>query len=275
MTSKRLAITTGLLAATVLAIAAWVGWPHLRFWYLFESLGANAQGYPEYRHRQSGIVLVRLPGGRFSMGAQKENPDGPNYDPEAADDEAPVHEVTLSPFLIAKTEVTQAQWKRVMGWNPSYYTGEVGPVEFVSRHDIQEFEARTGLVLPSEAQWEYACRAGTTASFAGKLDDLAWFVNNIGGETHPVGMKGPNGFGLQDLHGNVTEWCEDVYDPEFYGKLEAAGPDPVSTAGSMFKVYRGGSWFDVAVDCRSSVRGGSLPSCQLNNRGFRPAYRLP
>jgi formylglycine-generating enzyme required for sulfatase activity len=220
--------------------------------------------------------MVKLPGGTFPMGAQSEDPNGPNHDPEAGDDEGPVHMVTLGPFLIGKHEVTQAQWKVVMGTTPSDFTGdETRPVESVSWEDIQEFEARTGLALPTEAQWEYACRAGTAAPFAGKLEDLGWFGENSVGTTHPAGTKAPNGFGLHDLHGNVWEWCEDVYDEGFYGRPEAAGPDPVSRASSGLRVVRGGSWYDVARHCRSSYRFGYLPEGRGDDLGFRPARPAP
>ncbi len=140
-TSRRISISTGLLAATVLVLTVFLGWPQLVFWYRFAPLGLNAQGFPEYRHRQTGIVFVRLPGGKFWMGAQRTDPSGPNYDPKAEDDEGPVHEVTLSSFLIAKCEVTQDQWMKVMGSNPSRFRGdEDRPVETISWFEIQEFE---------------------------------------------------------------------------------------------------------------------------------------
>lgn len=108
---KRVALLVATLAVVVLGVAAWLSWPQLQFWWLFEPLGRNAEGLPEYRHRATGIVMVRLPGGTFWMGAQKDDPNGQNYDPEAESHEGPVHEVELSPFLIAKYEVTQAQWR--------------------------------------------------------------------------------------------------------------------------------------------------------------------
>jgi formylglycine-generating enzyme required for sulfatase activity len=111
---RRVAIGVTALALIVLAIATWQAWPHIQFWLRFESLGPNAEGYPEYRHRETGIVFVRLPGGRFWMGAQRDDPAGQNYDPHAEPDEGPVHEVTLSSFLISKYEVTQGQWHSVM-----------------------------------------------------------------------------------------------------------------------------------------------------------------
>ena len=268
----------GVLALTILGVATWLSWPHLRFWWLFEPLGPNAQGYSEYRHRKTGIVFVSLPGGKFWMGAQKADPSGQNYDPEAEDDEGPVHEVTLSPFLIGKHEVTQGQWKAVMGSNPFHFKGDDDrPVENVSFKDIQEFEAKTGLRLSTEAEWEYACRARTATPIAGtgKLDDMGWYDENSGGESHPVGKKAPNKFGLHDMHGNTEEWCEDVYDPDFYGKPEAREPDPVSVAGSEDRVCRGGCWDDNAWFCRSSYRHDNGPGFRLFDLGLRVACRVP
>ncbi len=256
---KRIAIGTAAIGIVVLGLAAWLGWPYLRFWYLFEPLGQNALGLREYRHRKTGIIFVRLPGDRFWMGAQKADPKCQNYDPEAKKDEGPVHEVTLSPFLIGKYEVTQAEWWSVMGSSPSHFMGDDDlPVENVSWEEIQVFEAKTGLALPTEAQWEYACRAGTTTPFAGtgKLDEIGWYDQNSGSTTHPVGQKAPNALGLQDMHGNVRERCVDVYDEGFYGKPEAREPDPISLAGSGHRVIRGGCCLYVARYCRSALRLG-------------------
>ena len=272
------AILTGAVTITVLGVAAYLEWPNLCFRYRFEPLGANTYGLPEYRHRQTGIVFVRLPGGTFWMGAQKEDPKGHNYDPEAQEDEGPVHEVTLSPFLIAKYEVTQRQWTRVMEANPSKFMGDDNrSVENVSWNDIQEFEAKTGLTLPTEAQWEYACRAGTTGPFAGtgNLDDMGWYGDYYRGSTHSVGQKAPNGFGLYDMHGNVLEWCEDFYDDTFYSKPEAAGSDPVSSAGSEDRVIRGGGWYNDARNCRSANRNGDYPLIRFSYLGFRPSMPSP
>jgi len=275
---KWVATGTAVAGIAVMVLAAWLSWPRIRFRYLFEPLGRNAQGFPEYRHRQTGIVFVRLPGGESWMGAQKADPEGQNYDPEAQADEGPVHEVTLSPFLIAKHEVTQGQWKAVMGSNPSKFEGDdTRPVDRVTWDDIQGFEAKTGLSLPTEAQWEYACRAGTTTPFAGngKLDDMGWYDKNSGSTTHPVGRKAPNGFGLHDMHGNVWEWCEDVYDEGFYGKPESQEPDPVSVAGSAPRVIRGSCFGGIAGDCRSSSRDFLNPAVRNSGSGCRPARPSP
>jgi formylglycine-generating enzyme required for sulfatase activity len=144
-----------------------------------------------------------------------------------------------------------------MGSNPSKYEGENLPVEKVTWYDCQEFCKKTGLSLPTEAQWEYACRAGTTGPYGGtgNLDDMGWYKNNSSNKVHPVGEKQPNHFGLYDMHGNVCEWCEDVYDSEFYRKPEAAKKDPVSTSGSVFRPFRGGgACRSDATDCRSAYR---------------------
>ncbi len=259
---KRIAIAAGMLAVAVLCIAVWVGWPSLRFYYLFAPLGVNAQGFREYRHRQTGIVMAALPGGTFWMGAQKTDPKGPNYDPEAEDNEGPLHEVTLSPFLISKYETTQAEWKAVMGSNPSKFRGDDNrPVEQVSWSDIQGFQAKTGLRLPSEAEWEYACSGGATAPIAGavKLDEMGWYSGNSGRTTHPVGKKSANGFGLHDMYGNVWEWSEDVLD----NRLAWEG---------QHRSARGGSWADEPRLCRSSLRGGAFPTDSHEALGFRPVY---
>ena len=278
---RRVALAAGAVAVIVLAVAVVLGWPHLIFWYrftkVFESLGVNAQGFPEYKHRQTGIVMVLLPGGKFLMDAQGDDPNGPNYDPEARDDEGPVHEVTLSPFMIGKYEVTQEQWGAVMGSNPSRRNGDDLPVELISWDDIQGFEARTGLMLPTEAEWEYACRGGASTPIAGtaKLDDMGWYKENSGKTTHPVGKKAPNGFGLHDMHGNVWEWVEDVYDAGFYKKPEARETDPCSDTDPVYRIVRGGSGGRDPWDCRSSYRGLDNPVIRHITLGCRHSRPFP
>ena len=247
----------------------------------FTSLGKNAQGYEELREEQTGIVFVKLPGGKFQMGS-------PASEVLRGDDEGPVHEVTLSPFLIAKHEVTQAQWKQVMGANPSGFKGGDLPVEQVSWENCQEFCKKTGLSLPTEAQWEYACRAGTSTPFSFGTTITSEQVNYNGKypyvgapkgldrrKTVAVGSLPANGFGLHDMHGNVWEWCEDVYDANFYGTPAAAGPDPVSTSGSGDRVDRGGSWSNSTGYCRSANRFGAHPGIRSDIHGFRPLRPLP
>lgn len=235
----------------------------------FASLGKNPQGYEEYRHEQTGIVFVKLPGGKFSMGC-------PETEKGRKQNEGPVHEVLLSPFMIAKREVTQAEWLTVMGENPSGFKGDVLPVESVSWDYCQLFCGETGLKLPTEAQWEYACRAGTTGPFAGNtiLTEMGWFRDNSDEKYHPVGEKKPNDFGLYDMRGNVWEWCADVYKETFYSTPEAKRRDPLCTRGSELRVFRGGGWDCPAKWCRSAYRWGWPPD-SFSGLGLRPTAPLP
>ena len=276
---KRTALLVAALAVVVVGLLTWRGWPRLRFWWRFESLGPNVWGLAEYRDRQTRIVFVRVPGGTFLMGAQKTDPEGPNYDPDAYNyDEGPVHEVKLSPFLIGKCEVSQDQWWVVMGKNPSLFGGDCFPVEMVSWDDCQEFCRKTGLRLPTEAQWEYACRAGSKGRFSWGSDysggdNFAWHRGNSLGQPQPVGKKRPNAFGLHDMEGNVWEWCEDVRDAKFFSKPEAGGPDPVASSGAESRVIRGGSWVeDCRSSCRSAYRAATDDTTAADWLGFRAAY---
>lgn len=271
---RRIALLTGVALVVVLVGVAWACWDQILFRVRFESIGLNAQGCPEYRHRQTGIVFVRLPGGAFRMGSSKE---------EAPEQEHPPHKVALSPFLVAKHELSQSEWKRIMQSNPSRFKGDNLPVESVTWEDCQEFCGRTRLSLPTEAQWEYACRSGSGGAFffgdgeayAGHLAEYAWYGSNARGQTHPVGEKKPNAFGLHDVQGNVGEWCEDIFDREFYSKPLASRKDPDCTWGSGCRVLRGGSWRSSAAECRSTHRNGIGPSRRLSNVGLRPCYSLP
>ena len=188
----------------------------------------------------------------------------------------PVHEVTLSPFLIAKYEVNQAEWKKVMGNNPSLFKGDALPVARVSWEDCQEFCKKWGLSLPTEAQWEYACRAGKAGPFAGtgKLDEMGWVIEktSTGDTTHPVGEKLPNDFGLYDLHGNVGEVCEDWYQKDFYQESTGATDPLCENSASGWRVYRGGNG---SKHARSACRGLIRPTTAADNLGFRPAWSSP
>ncbi len=225
-------------------------------------------------------TLRWIPPGTFWMGS-------PEDEPGRHEDEGPRHAVTLSAgFWLFDTPCTQALWEAVMGDNPSAFRGPARPVETVSWNDARDFIARIndrlpglGLSLPTEAQWEYACRAGTTtATWIGPveigedgtspaLDPIAWYAGNSGGETHPVGLKAPNAWGLRDVLGHVWEWCDDSLRP--YG-TEAT--DPVgAAAGGTRRVVRGGSWYDAAACVRAAYRGSNLPSDRFNALGFRCA----
>jgi formylglycine-generating enzyme required for sulfatase activity len=178
-----------------------------------------------------GMEFVKVMPGEFTMGCS----DG---DDQCAADEQPAHRVQITKhFEMGKYEVTQAQWRTVMGTDPSTIKGENRPVETVSRTDAQDFldklNARNDgyrYRLPTEAEWEYAARAGTAGPYAGALDDIAWYAGNSGDETHPVGQKKPNQWGLYDMEGNVREWVSDWYSRTYYSSSPAADPPGPATA---------------------------------------------
>ncbi len=215
--------------------------------------------------------MINVYGGTFTMGATSEMTD-------PADKEKPTHQVTLSSYYIGETEVTQALWKAVMGYNPSEFKGDNLPVECVSWDDCQEFirklNAATGrrFRLPTEAEWEFAARGGnqsrrTQYSGSSNIDDVAWYDGNSGNSTHPVKTKRPNELGLYDMSGNVYEWCEDWYGSyTSYSQTNTTGPN----SGS-YRVFRGGSWGIFAYYCRSSRRGNRTPGDRFNRLGFRLA----
>jgi formylglycine-generating enzyme required for sulfatase activity len=210
------------------------------------------------------------PAGKFTMGS-------PESEAGRSSDEDQV-QVTLSKgFWMAKTEVTQAQWQAVMKENPSEFKGANRPVEKVSWDDAQKFLTKLNaivgdsdgrkMVLPTEAQWEYAARAGETGPYSGgTVEEVAWHKDNSGGGTHEVGTKRPNAWGLHDMHGNVWEWCADWYKDELEG-----GVDPQGAASGSGRVFRGGSWRGNALNCRVSLRYGYDPSNGYDRIGFRPA----
>ena len=192
--------------------------------------------------------------------------------------ERPQHPARISkPFWLGKHEVTQQQWEAVMGSNPSKFAGKPqNPVEQVNWQDCQAFlgklGARSGRTcrLPTEAEWEYACRAGTASEFccgddATELLSYAWFSANAGGSTQPVGRKKPNAWGLHDMHGNVSEWCNDRYAP--YEK--DAQTDPKGPPGGDRRITRGGIWQFNALMARSSARSLAGDVVKWPNLGFR------
>jgi formylglycine-generating enzyme required for sulfatase activity len=216
------------------------------------------------------MTFCWCPAGEFVMGS-------PASEEDRRDDENQV-KVTLSKgFWMAKTEVTQAQWQAVMGSNPSSFKGSTLPVEVISWKGAQEFleklNARLGsedggtMALPTEAQWEYAARAGQSSAYpGGALDQVAWYHDNSGGTTHTVGTKRANAWGLHDMSGNVWEWCADWYDEDLAG-----GVDPRGQAWGGSWVYRGGSWRNGADYCRVALRGNITPSIAYDGLGFRVA----
>lgn len=215
------------------------------------------------------LEMIAIPGGSFMMGSEA--------DEDEDEDSQPVHNVTLKPFHMGKYQVTQAQWKAVMGKNPSNFKGDNLPVDRVSWDDAKEFckklSEMTGKEyrLPSEAEWEYAARAGSKGDYCfgddeNLLGEYAWYGKNSDGKTHPVGQKQPNAWGLYDLHGNVWEWCEDIWHDNYNG----APTDGTAWLGpGSDRVKRGGSWCNVAVDCRSALRGNNSPGGRGHVLGFR------
>jgi formylglycine-generating enzyme required for sulfatase activity len=211
-----------------------------------------------------------IPAGRFTMGSASSEVD-------RSSDERQV-EVSLSqPFWLAKTEVTQAQWEAVMGSNPSRLKGPNLPVENVSWEDAQAYLTKLNekgvlpdgwkFALPTEAQWEYACRAGEKGPYSGgTLDEVGWYGDNSGNQTHEVGQKKPNAWGLHDMHGNVWEWCADWYEDTLKG-----GADPAGPSSGVHRVRRGGSWGYDASFCRAADRRRDYPGNRGNVLGFRPA----
>jgi formylglycine-generating enzyme required for sulfatase activity len=216
-----------------------------------------------------GFVLVLLPGGTFWMGAQQDDASKPNYDPQAHIGEGPVHQVTLSPFFVGKHEVTQGQWLRWTGNNPSSSRDRnepTLPVTNVSWNDVDAAARKAGLLLPTEAQWEYACRAGSSTPWwtGAEEDDLAKGAVFGGAKLAPVGSKVANRFGLFDTAGNVWEWCRDA-DGDYPSSIVA---DPLVVSGPN-RVFRGGGWGGAAGGCRSAFRYGSDPGVTGSGIGFR------
>lgn len=209
---------------------------------------------------QLGMELVYVPAGSFMMGSN----NGPN-------NEKPVHQVTIKEgFYMGRYEVTQAQWKQVMGNNPSYFKGDNLPVEQVTWGNAVIFTQKAlgnkfGYRLPTEAEWEYACRAGTTGDYAGDLTEMAWFSDNSERRTHGVGGKRPNAWGLFDMHGNVWEWCDDVFHESYVGA--PTNGSAWWTGATTDRVLRGGSWVDPAGFLRSAFRLGNRS--QTSSCGFR------
>ena len=289
---RKVALVAG-LALVVLSVAmVWTVWGEIGFFLKFESLGRNEQGYPEYRHRQTGIVFVRVPGGTFLMGSPGDEPD--------RDSDEFQHSVSLDAFLIAKYETTQdliakyetTQDERAKIVKPgvSLVKGDKMPAGGVTWNECQELCRETGLLLPTEAQWEYACRGGTDTPFAFGTGLSTSQSNHSGiGDPPPnqqyrrrpvrVGSFAPNGFGLYDMHGNVWEWCLDAYDEKFYEKAESTIKNPVCTSTgpgiawrAPARVRRGGGWDFNVEECRSANRLWEFEDERMAWVGFRPAY---
>ena len=217
------------------------------------------------------LELAPVPAGRFQMGAPRQEGD--------SEREGPIHEVNIKrPFYMGKYEVTQAQWQAVMGENPARFTGDLQrPVENVNWVEAQEFCERlsdsTGrhYRLPTEAEWEYAARAGSSGLYAGDLDALAWHEGNSNGVTHTAGAKQPNAFGIYDMHGNIAEWCEDVWHDNYKG-APADGSAWLTGGDASIRLLRGGSWGNSPRLLRSAYRSDNFGAKVRSNLiGFRVA----
>ncbi len=226
-----------------------------------------------------GMEFILIPPGNFTMGSSTDEPG--RYSGERQ------HRVNLTKaFYLQTTEVTQGQWKALMGNNPSSYRGcgDNCPVEQVSWEDAQQFiqklnrkELTDKYRFPTEAEWEYACRAGSVAAFSSgaitelecgrdpNLDVAGWYCYNSGNKIHPVALKKPNNWGFYDMHGNVQEWCQDYFAPYPYDEVK----DPKGPPAGTYKTMRGGIWYSPARDCRSASRFGSAPHYRFLHIGFR------
>ena len=264
--------------------------------------GASSRGLSlEKKSNTIGLELVTIPAGRFTMGS-------PRSEKERGEDE---HQVAVNfgaSFLLAKTTVTQAQWKAVMGTTPwvergTVESGDEYPAVYVSAADAAGYcakltavdraqgilPAEKGYRLPTEAEWEYACRAGTTTAYSfgddpSFLGDHAWYEENslrvmqpgddsggeIAGHAGEVGTKKPNPWGLYDMHGNVWEWCAD-----WYAEALVGGADPQGPADGTLRVFRGGNWTDRASFARSAFRGFGGADARGRNLGFRVVCSRP
>ena len=215
---------------------------------------------------KDGLTYVWIPPGTFTMGCSW-------GDAECDDDEKPAHRVTITHGLwIGQTEVTQAAYQRAMGTNPSHFQGTNLPVETISWNEAQTYCEAVGMRLPTEAEWEYAARAGGTSARYGDLDAIAWYFDNSGRQTHEVARKEPNAWGLYDMLGNVWEWVADWHADYAAGSQS----DPHGPASGTYRVLRGGSWDNNPRFARASFRGWSGPGNRFNRFGVRcAAERIP
>ncbi|TRU26747.1 MAG: serine/threonine-protein kinase pkn1 [Microcystis aeruginosa Ma_SC_T_19800800_S464] len=241
-----------------------------------ETAPGNKTSFTENLANGIRLEMVSLPAGKFLMGSAESN------------DEKPPHQVKVNSFAIGKYPVTQAQYQAVMGTNPSHFKNNPqNPVEQVSWNDAQAFCQKLSQItrktyrLPTEAEWEYACRAGTTTRYYfgdddNQLGDYAWYRENSNNTTHPVGQKKPNGWGIYDMSGNLWEWCEDNWHDSYAGAPDdgTAWIDNDNRSQSR-KCLRGGSWYGDPYLCRSAIRDRSYPDSHCYDIGFRVACVSP
>jgi sulfatase modifying factor 1 len=250
---------------------------------------------PQVVQTKTGIEMVAISGGWFEMGSKK-----------GGADESSVHKVWVDPFLMDRYEVTQEQYVKLVGANPSSFTEARRPVDTITwihavlycnlrsraeglqpcyDEENQTWECNfkaNGYRLPTEAEWEYACRAGTETEYyfgsrARSLKKYAWYAENSFKKTHPVGQKRPNPWGLYDMYGNVAEWCNDVYDTNYYKR--SPSKNPRGPEAGEIKVLRGGGWQDGMDSLRSSWRASEnfsfVDACVMDSVGFRCVRNAP
>lgn len=218
------------------------------------------------RDKDSGIELLLVPAGAYTRGAEA-------ADEEAFADERPAHRVRIEqPFYLGRFEVRQTEWMRVMGEAPSHFTREEGlPVEQITYLQVRDFAERSGLRAPTEAEWEYACRAGSTGPRYAALDSVAWYSKNADFHSHPVGLKVANPLGFHDMLGNVWEWTSTWYEPDFYAACAAGVSADEEPPGGLFAVLRGGSWYTPVRRVRSSARYRGQWTFSAGHVGLRVA----
>jgi formylglycine-generating enzyme required for sulfatase activity len=241
---------------------------------------AKKLGKPAEVTNSAGMKLRLIPPGEFVMGCAK---------PGSGDEDAPPHAVRITrPFYLGQTEVTREQWEKVTGTTRSnYFPGPQMPINFITWYDTQAFfqklgksEAGTVYRLPTEAEWEFAARAGTTTAYAtgdteADLAKAGWYLENSGDTTHPVGQKEPNALGLYDMHGNVWEWCSDFYDIRGYQVGAPEDPTGPDLTLHRYRVLRGGSIYYPAKSARSCHRAYYQDSRSEKHIGFRVVLEIP
>jgi len=237
------------------------------------SFGDGSTNSGEFADSATDIRFAHVTGGCYKMG---------DTFGDGADNEKPPHDVCVGDFNIAKMKITQGQWRKVMGSNPSFFRscGDECPVENVSWNDVQEFISRLNRQsnaeyrLPTEAEWEYACRSGgKSEKFCGGNDvmTVAWYFSTSGNHTQPVGGKRPNGLGLYDMSGNVWEWVSDWYGEKF----SSIKDNPQGPSSGSSRVIRGGGWFMLPRNVRASVRSSLPPDMHTYDIGFRLVSPVP
>jgi len=234
------------------------------------SCGSVTRKMRIYFHERTGVEFVLVPGGTFLMGSSWRDGD---------QDESPPHPVAVQPFLLCRTECTKKAWDALGGQDDRRFIGADLPVEGASWESVSDWCRKAGLRLPTEAEWEFACRADTRTSYSfgdseSELDIYAWHKGNSGGRPHEVKRKRPNAFGLHDMHGNVWELCSDrVHDSYRDAPRDGSSWDE---GASPYRVKRGGSFLSRENSyCRSANRGMSAPLRNCGHVGFRPAHSIP